>query len=379
MKLITVLGSTGSVGTQTLKIVVSNPDKFGVYALSAHSNIALLKQQLKEFKPLYCVITGTNTDINPLDFPSTRILYGAQALMQVSAADEVSTVVAATLGLHSLNAVLAAIKAGKRIAIANKEILVAAGSLVKQLIKEHPAAELIPVDSEHSAIFQCLCASGGKGVKRLILTASGGAFRDTPVSEFENLTAEDALAHPNWSMGKKITVDSATLMNKGLEVIEASWLFDMAVDDIDCVLHRQSIIHSMVEFEDNSVLAQLSYPSMEIPIAYALSYPERIAGSVERLDFCKISGLTFEPCDTEKFPCLSIAYAAAKKGGAAPAIMSSANDWAVERFLRGALRFTQIPQAIEKALIKFDTGIKITNDSVYYIEREVNAYLDDAF
>lgn len=376
MQYISILGSTGSIGTQALNIVAANPDKYAVYALAANSNVKLIKQQLVQFKPKFFVIADAlvQSHFNLSDYPHTKILFGGNHLAEIASHADVDIVLLATVGLHSLDAAIAAIRAGKRIALANKEILVAAGGLIYAELEKYKSAKIIPVDSEHSAIFQCLYGNINK-INRLILTASGGPFRSLPAHKFKDITLKDALKHPNWSMGKKITIDSATLMNKGLEVIEASWLFGVSTDQIECVVHHQSIIHSMVEFEDFSVLAQMSHPTMEIPIAYAFSYPERLASTVQQLDFSRIASLTFAPCDTELFPCLGLAYSAAKRGNAAPLILNSANDMAVELFLQEKIAFTDIAKLIEKAIGKFDTGIKLTIDSVYYIDKEVKQYI----
>lgn len=375
MQNISVIGSTGSVGTQALNIIRHNRDKFKLVSLSAHSNITLLKQQLTEFKPLLCVITDKtqSANITAGDFPGTEILFGEENLPAAVTLKQVDTVLISVVGLAALMPAIAAIQAKKRIALANKEIMVAAGELVTNLAIEC-RAEIIPVDSEHSAIFQCLHGKAC-GFTRLILTASGGPFRTLPKSEFKNITLERALRHPNWSMGKKITIDSATLMNKGLEVIEAKWLFNTSVDKIECVVHPQSIIHSMAEFEDSSVLAQMSYPSMEIPISLAFTYPDRIKGQVKPLNFTDLRSLEFYEVDHGKFPCLNMAYEAVQAGGLIPAVLNSANEAAVELFLGGRIGFTDIPKIIEKSVNKFSDSINLSLESVYYIDGEVKKYV----
>lgn len=373
---ITILGSTGSIGTQALSIIRNNKEKYKVFAISAHGNIQLLKAQANEFKPKYCVITDESAKnrVNKEDFSGAQLLFGNDGLSIVAAMEQTDTVLAATLGLSALDAVIAAIKAKKRIALANKEILVAAGEYITNLALKYNC-KILPVDSEHSAVFQCLQGIQPQNLKKIILTASGGAFRDLTKEQLKNATLEMALIHPNWNMGKKITIDSATLMNKGLEVIEAKWLFNVNAEDIDCIMHPQSIIHSMIELKDNSVLAQMSYPSMEIPIQYAFSYPNRLHVVLPSLDFKKLGSLNFKEIDREKYPCLSLAYQALKRGGLYPAILNSANDEAVRLFSEKKISFTEIPVLIEKALNKFEGGIKAQPESVYYIDKQIKEYI----
>lgn len=349
---LSILGATGSIGTQTLDVVRLFPDRLRVHALTAHANADLLIAQALEFRP-DCVVLGDETARKTVEEAlagtGIRVLMGSEGLCEASTLPEVDTVVAAVVGFAGLEPVLAAIRAGKRIALANKETLVVAGALVNQLLHTHNAT-LIPVDSEHSAIFQCLVGEPAHRVRRLVLTASGGPFRTRPKEDFARITLAEALQHPNWSMGAKITVDSATMMNKGLEVIEARWLFDLGADQIDVLVHPQSIIHSMVEFTDGSTKAQLGVPDMKVPIQYALSYPQRWPAPHERIDWSTLRALDFEMPNVEKFPSLQLAYAALRKGGTAPAVLNAANEQAVALFLNEQLRFVEIPRMIEAAL-----------------------------
>ena len=349
---LSVLGSTGSIGTQTLDIVRLFPDRFDVCALTAGTNADLLIAQAREFLP-ECVVLGdarrrkqVEQALEPLGI---RVLAGQEGLCEAATLDGVNTVVAALVGFAGLESVIEAVRAGKKVALANKETLVVAGQLVTHLLKEHKGM-LVPVDSEHSAIFQCLVGEPANSVESLILTASGGPFRTRPAETFGNITREEALAHPNWSMGAKITIDSATMMNKGLEVVEARWLFDIPANRISILVHPQSVVHSFVAFADGSAKAQLGLPDMRVPIQYALSYPERWPAPHERLDWSGAMHLDFEPPDRAKFPCLDLAYEALEAGGAAPAILNAANEQAVALFLAEKIRFTDIPDAIDRAL-----------------------------
>lgn len=349
---LSVLGSTGSIGTQTLEIVRLFPDRFRVQALSARSNFELLEKQAREFRPACVVIAeeaAAEVLARKLSDTSVDVLSGPAGLCEAATLPDVDTVVAALVGFAGLESVLAALKAKKKVALANKETLVVAGELVQQVIADDGGV-LIPVDSEHSAIFQCLVGEPRSEVEELVLTASGGPFRKRRRGTFDSITREEALDHPNWSMGHKITIDSATMMNKGLEVVEARWLFSIDVERISVLVHPQSIIHSMVTFTDGSTKAQLGVPDMKVPIQYALSYPDRWAAPHERLDWSDIRCLDFEAPDAERFPCLRLAYNALKAGGAAPAILNAANEQAVELFLAGRVRFTDIPALIEDAL-----------------------------
>ncbi|MDT8420359.1 MAG: 1-deoxy-D-xylulose-5-phosphate reductoisomerase [Desulfuromonadales bacterium] len=352
MKHLAILGSTGSIGVSTLQIVAAFPDKFQVTALTAGRNIDLLLQQVRRFKPkMVAVVAEEDAERlkRMLGSDAPAILSGVEGLIHCASAPQVTTVVAAIVGAAGLVPTMAAISAGKDIALANKETLVTAGSLVIEAVREH-GGRLLPVDSEHSAIFQSLEGHQPEDIRRLILTASGGPFREWPLSRLASVTPADALAHPNWDMGKKISIDSATMMNKGLEVIEARWLFDLPVERIAVHVHPESIVHSMVEYRDGAVLAQLGIPDMQTPIAYALSWPDRLPLQLEPLDLCRVGSLNFSQPDLTKFPCLGLAYAAGRSGGSAPAVMNAANEVAVEAFLDRRITFLQIPQLIEKVL-----------------------------
>jgi 1-deoxy-D-xylulose-5-phosphate reductoisomerase len=345
IKRLAILGATGSIGRQTLEVVRALPDLFRVVGLAAGSNIRLLREQVKEFQPRF--ISYLTDAKKPGDFPSCEFL----PLEDIACHRDVDTVVIATSGTESLKATLAAAKAGKTIALANKESLVAAGEILINEVKKG-GARILPVDSEHSAIWQCLHGEK-QPARRIILTASGGPFCHLTRAKLEKVTVEQALAHPSWKMGRKVTIDSATLMNKGLEIIEAHWLFNMPVDNISVVIHPQSIIHSMVEFDDGSVKAQLSYPDMRLPIQYALTFPDRLANkTLPVLDFKKVRSLTFEPPDVKKFPCLRLAIEAIKAGGTYPAALCAADEAAVELFLAERIKFTDIPALIEETLMQ---------------------------
>jgi len=352
MKKLTILGSTGSIGVSTLEIVSSHPDKFEVVALTAGNNLTLLKQQIEQFSPqVVSVITEESALKLRKMFPGGKpeILHGVPGLIAAATASDTTMVVAAIVGAAGLVPTVAAIKAGKDIALANKETLVAAGHLVMSLVEEH-GVKLYPVDSEHSAVFQSLQGHRKEDVKRIILTASGGPFLNSPLEKLANVSVSDALNHPNWSMGQKITIDSATMMNKGLELIEARWLFSMPPERIDVVIHPQSIIHSMVEYVDGCVMAQMGVPDMKAPIAYALSYPERVTTGVKPLDLTVLASLTFFSPDYYRFPALKLAYRAMQDGESMPAVMNAANEVAVEAFLSGKIRFTEIVDYIEKTM-----------------------------
>ncbi len=351
MKKIAVLGSTGSIGTQTLDIVTQYPDQFQVVGLATGNNVEMLLEQIRQFRPEIVAIRDKNKfktlkeAIATLDY-SPIVLAGDEGVVEVARYGQTESVVTGIVGCAGLLPTIAAIEAGKDIALANKETLIAGGPVVLPLVEKH-GIKLLPADSEHSAIFQCLEGVPKGGLRRIILTASGGAFRDYPVEKLASVTVQDALKHPNWSMGKKITVDSATLMNKGLEVIEAHFLFAMDYGDIDIVIHPQSIIHSLIELQDTSVLAQLGWPDMRLPLLYALSWPERIYTDWKQLDLVKAGSLTFREPDHQKYPCMQLAYAAGRAGGAMPAVLNAANEQAVALFLEEKIRFLDIPRAIE--------------------------------
>ncbi|WP_304115882.1 1-deoxy-D-xylulose-5-phosphate reductoisomerase [Phascolarctobacterium succinatutens] len=344
MKHISLLGSTGSIGKQTLEVVAANPDKLKVRALAAHRSDELLEQQIRQFEPDIAVLSDKDAAarLAARYHGRTRILAGDEGLLAAATYDGADTVLASMVGYAGLRPTLAAIECGKNIALANKETLVAAGSLVMAAVRKH-GVSLTPVDSEHSAIFQSLRGGAEKEVKRLIVTASGGPFRGKKRSELENVTLAQCLKHPNWSMGPKVTLDSSTLANKGLEVMEAHWLFDMPYDKIDVVVHPQSIVHSLVEFCDGSVIAQLGEPDMRLPIQYALSWPDRFDYSFEQLDLVKAASLTFEAPDLEAFPSLKIAVDCGKAGGTLPCAFNAANEEAVNAFLHDKIKYLDIP------------------------------------
>lgn len=359
MKAITLLGSTGSIGTQTLDIVEQYPDRFRVVGLAAGRNVELLAAQVQQFKPEIVAIqdasrVGELRDaIAGMENPP-EILTGQAGVMEVARYGDSESVVTGIVGCAGLLPTIAAIEAGKDIALANKETLIAGGPVVLPLIAKH-GVKLLPADSEHSAIFQCLQGVPEKGLNKVILTASGGSFRDLPVEKLADVTVADALKHPNWSMGKKITIDSATLMNKGLEVIEAHYLFGKDYDDIEIVIHPQSIIHSLIELSDTSVLAQLGWADMRLPLLYALSYPERIPTNWQRLDLVKVGSLTFREPDHAKYPCMNLAYAAGRAAGAMPAVLNAANEQVVALFIEEKIGFLDIPRLIEQVCDRFSS------------------------
>jgi 1-deoxy-D-xylulose-5-phosphate reductoisomerase len=352
VKAITLLGSTGSIGTQTLDIVTQYPDQFRIVGLATGRNVQMLAAQIRQFRPQIAAICDPDQlpalqeAIADLDSPPI-LLAGEAGVTEVARYGDSEAVVTGIVGCAGLLPTIAAIEAGKDIALANKETLIAGGTIVLPLVQKH-GVKLLPADSEHSAIFQCLQGVPAGGLRRILLTASGGAFRDLPVEKLASVTVADALKHPNWTMGQKITIDSATLMNKGLEVIEAHFLFGVDYDHIEIVIHPQSIIHSLIELEDTSVLAQLGLPDMRLPLLYALSYPDRIPTSWERLDLVKAGDLTFRAPDHHKYPCMQLAYAAGRAGGSMPAVLNAANEQAVALFLNEQIRFLDIPHLIEQ-------------------------------
>lgn len=351
MQHIAILGSTGSIGTQALEVIAAHQDKFSVTALAAYHNDILLEKQIEYFKPQIAVLVDQEAADRLIRRYSgtTLILTGEEGLMAAATHGVVTTVLTSLVGFAGLKPTIAAIEAGKNIALANKETLVAAGELVTQLAKEKNV-KILPVDSEHSAIFQCLQGENSKNINRILLTASGGPFRGLKTEALQNITVEDCLRHPNWSMGKKITVDSSTLANKGLEVIEARWLFGVEYSQIEVVVHPQSIVHSMVEFIDGSVIAQLGKPDMRVPIQYALTYPERVVTDYPRLDFKALSELTFSPPDKITFPILQLAFDAGYTGGTMPCVFNAANEEAVYAFLEGKLRYLDIFTVIHSVM-----------------------------
>lgn len=352
MKSLVILGSTGSIGVSTLEIVAAHPQRFRVVALTAGRNLELFEQQVRVFRPeVVAVPDAADAALlrERLGNAAPRILAGRDGLVACATAAGAELVVSAIVGAAGLEPTLAAIEAGLDVALANKETLVAAGDLVMSAVERH-AVNLFPVDSEHSAIFQSLAGHRHHDVRRLILTASGGPFRTSSAAELERVTPADALAHPNWAMGRKITIDSATMMNKGLEVIEAHWLFDLPAERIAVHIHPESIVHSMVEYVDGAVIAQLGIPDMKTPIALALSWPERLPLDLPPLDLCRLGRLHFSEPDLERFPCLALAYRALRSGGTAPALLNAANEVAVEAFLDGRLGFTAIAAVIGTVL-----------------------------
>ncbi len=359
MKHITVLGATGSIGLSTLDVISRHPDKYTVFALTANRNVDEMLKQCRLFKPMYAVMSDEQAaellekSIFELSL-DIKVLSGQSGLEYVAGHKGSDTVMSAIVGAAGLKPTLSAVYAGKRILLANKEALVMSGALFMAAAKA-AGAEILPIDSEHNAIFQCMPADYRSGmplkhIRRILLTASGGPFRTTPLDELKSVTPQQACKHPNWSMGRKISVDSASMMNKGLELIEACWLFDTTPDNVDVHVHPESIIHSMVEYDDGSVLAQMGSPDMRTPIAYGLSWPERIDSGVSSLDLFKIAQLNFEKPDEERFPCLRLAAEAYRRGGTACAILNAANEVAVDAFLSNTLRFDQIPTVIEQVM-----------------------------
>ncbi|QWD02744.1 1-deoxy-D-xylulose-5-phosphate reductoisomerase [Polynucleobacter paneuropaeus] len=359
-KRIAILGSTGSIGTNTLDVIRAHPERFEVVALTAAKQVERLAEQCVEFKPRVAVVSdaGSAKKLSELLLAkqvSTQVLYGPDALITAVLESDCDTVMAAIVGAAGLLPTLAAAKAGKRILLANKEALVMSGNLFMDAVRQG-GGELLPIDSEHNAIFQCLPVHYSKspsqhhGVEELWLTASGGPFRNTPIAELSKVTPEQACAHPNWVMGRKISVDSATMMNKGLEVIEAYWLFGLPIEKIQVLIHPQSVVHSMVRYCDGSVIAQMGQPDMRTPIAYGLAWPDRITAGVQSLSLTQQAALNFMEPDLQRFPCLSLAFQAGKQGGTAPVILNAANEIAVAAFLDNALQYLQIPEVVERVL-----------------------------
>jgi len=373
IKKIAILGSTGSIGSQALDIISKFPERFAIEALAAGNNVELLAEQARRFLPEIVIIGDKNhysrlkTALN--DIP-VKVYAGEDAIEQVVSSSSVDVVIAAIVGYSGLRSTVAAVKAGKKIALANKETLVVAGEMIEKLIKQTDA-QIIPVDSEHSAILQCLVGETGNPVERISLTASGGPFLNCSPDELQAIKPHQALKHPNWEMGNKITVDSASLMNKGLEVIEAKWLFDLKHDQIKVVIHSQSIVHSLVHFADGSVKAQLGAPDMRTPILYALTYPERLATDLPKLDLLEHNCLTFSEPDTNRFKNLSLAYTALREGGNMPCIMNAANEIAVEAFLKGEIKFTQMPDIVEQTM--YETEFSASADLEFLEITDKNA------
>ncbi|WP_018862314.1 MULTISPECIES: 1-deoxy-D-xylulose-5-phosphate reductoisomerase [unclassified Thioalkalivibrio] len=382
---ITILGSTGSIGVSTLDVVSRQPDRFHVHALTAHRNVERLKEQCLEVRPRVAVVaeeTAASELQRELEAAgcATEVRAGPEALAEVAAAPEVDAVMAAIVGAAGLLPTLAAAEAGKRVLLANKEALVMSGALLIDAVRRSGAC-LLPIDSEHNAIFQCLptgyvCADAvtPHGAERIWLTASGGPFRDRPLDTFDHITPEEACAHPNWEMGRKISVDSATMMNKGLEVIEACWLFAVEPSAIQVVLHPQSIVHSMVAYNDGSVLAQMGNPDMRTPIAHALAWPDRVASGVSALDLLSVGPLEFRHPEPERFPALGLAYRAMERGGTATAVLNAANEVAVEAFLSGRLAFSDIAVVIERTLEALSAEVADSLERVLAADTEARAH-----
>ncbi len=368
MKAITLLGSTGSIGTQTLDIVAQYPEQFRIVGLAAGRSLDKLVPQIRQFRPQMVAIadptqlSDLKAAIADLDQPPI-LTAGAEGVAEVAAYGDAEAVVTGIVGCAGLLPTIAAIKAGKDIALANKETLIAGGPVVLPLVEQY-GVKLLPADSEHSAIFQCLQGVPKGGLRRILLTASGGAFRDWPIEKLPQVTVADALKHPNWSMGPKITVDSATLMNKGLEVIEAHYLFGVDYDHIDIVIHPQSIIHSLIELQDTSVLAQLGWPDMRLPLLYALSWPNRLHTDWPQLDLVKAGDLTFRAPNHAKYPCMQLAYAAGRAGGAMPAVLNAANEQTVALFLAEQISFLDIPRLIEQTCDRFQNTTQPTLEDI---------------
>ncbi|MGL4641485.1 MAG: 1-deoxy-D-xylulose-5-phosphate reductoisomerase [Cetobacterium sp.] len=352
MKNITILGSTGSIGTNALKVIAAKNEEFKVLGISGYSNFELLKEQIEKFDPKYICIGDKNKaeELKEM-YPKKVIYFGDDGLKSMGALDEADIVLTAISGAIGIEATVEAIKKEKRIALANKETMVAAGEYINNLLKKYPKAEIIPVDSEHSALFQSMQGSSKDEVKTLIITASGGTFRGKKLEDLKEVTVEQALKHPNWSMGRKITIDSSTLINKGLEVIEAHMLFNIDYDNIEVLVHPQSIIHSMVEFKDSSIIAQIGVPDMKLPIQYAFTYPKREESSeLERLNLKRLKELTFDEVDSDVFKGVDLAFKAGRVGKTMPCVFNSANEVAVELFLKGQIKFLEIYEIIERAM-----------------------------
>ena len=380
MKKISILGSTGSIGTQALDVIRHNIDKYQVTALSCAKSLDLLRKQIKEFWPL-AVVVADPKDAKALahEFNNIEVYYGKEGLNNIASMDECDIVLNSLMGMRGLEPTLSAIEAGKDIAFANKETLVVGGELVTEAVKRKNV-KLLPVDSEHSAIWQSIQGNEHNRIKRIILTASGGPFRGYSLQQLEQVTLEQALNHPNWSMGSKITIDSASMMNKGLEVIEAKWLFDVPLDKIQIVVHPQSVLHSAVEFEDCSVIGQMGNPDMRVPIAYAFSYPDRIdlSESVNSLDlFSLATGLTFERADKEVFKTISMAYEASEKGGSYPVVLNGANEVLVDKFLRGQIRFIDIQNTLEKIMEEHNPKYNLTLEEVLDEDRAIRQLIEE--
>ena len=376
---IAILGSTGSIGTQTLQVVEEHPDKFEVYAITANTRVDELIQQARKFLPEAVVIADESKYPRLkealADLP-IKVYGGYESICQIVESKPIDIVVTAMVGFSGLRPTINAIKAGKAIALANKETMVVAGELINELAMKHQTP-ILPVDSEHSAIFQCLAGEMNNKVEKLILTASGGPFRTFKKEQLEHVTVQQALKHPNWSMGAKITIDSASMMNKGFEVMEAKWLFGVGAEDIEVVVHPQSVIHSMVQFADGAIKAQLGTPDMRLPIMYALTYPTRLSSSFDRIDWNTLNELTFEKPDLDLFPNLRHAYTALAEGGNIPCVVNAANEVCVAAFLEERIKFTDMPKLIERAMEKATYILKPTLDDYLETDREIRAMVNE--
>jgi 1-deoxy-D-xylulose-5-phosphate reductoisomerase len=377
LKYISILGASGSIGTQTLDIIRSHPDEFRLAAVSIGKNVDMARAMIEEFAPRLVAVADRDAydKLRSEYAGKVKIIYGEEGLIEAAVFPETDIVVTAVVGSVGLVPTLKAIEAGKTIALANKETLVTAGHIVTEEAKKR-GVSLLPVDSEHSAIFQCLQGEKREQVEKIILTASGGSFRDKTREELKHVTVEEALRHPNWSMGAKVTIDSATMMNKGLEVIEAHWLFELPYEQIDVLLHRESVIHSLVQFRDTSVIAQLGTPDMHVPIQYALSYPERLPlNSAKPLDLAQIGTLNFKRMDLERYRCLRFAYEAGKAGGSLPTVLNAANEEAVAAFLAGRIAFLDIEEYIERALEWHEMIKEPSLEEIRRIDAETRKYV----
>ena len=366
-----ILGSTGSIGTQVLEVVRQHPDKFEIIALTANNSWELLSEQIKEFSPKIALICNDDhySDLKKSAGSHTEILSGMENLVTIVTHPDVDTVLNSLVGFSGFIPTVEALKSGKKVALANKESLVVGGEYIRTIL-DHYSGTLIPVDSEHSAMLQSIIGEKPENIEKIIITASGGPFRELTKEQMQNVTLEQALDHPNWDMGAKITIDSATMMNKGLEIIEAKWLFDIPVSKIEPVIHPQSIIHSMVTYVDGSSKAQLGPPDMKVPIIYALTYPDRLALDTPRMNWSEAQELTFYPVDYEKFPCLKLAINAIEEGGVAPAILNAANEVAVKRFLDREINYIDIPKIVEGCLNKMVLSHDVEIDSLIEIDKE---------
>lgn len=378
MKKISILGSTGSIGKQALEVIKDHPDKFQVVGLAAMRSIDDLEMQIRKFKPKAVAVYDPEKGkilANRIN-GNTKIYTGIEGIIEIATLMDIDIVLNAVVGSVGLLPTMAALESKINVALANKETLVAAGNLVMNTCEKNKV-NIVPIDSEHSAIFQCIQGEKKEDIHKIILTASGGPFRDWKYDDIRTASSEDALKHPNWNMGRKISIDSATLMNKGLEVMEAKWLFDVDVDDIEVVIHPQSIVHSMIELKDHSILAQLGVPDMKLPIQYGLSYPDRIKGNVTRLNLNRLMNLTFEQANFEKFPCLELAYKAMKIGGTMPCVLNAANEILVNYYLQDRINFYDISKYIEKIMGQHDMFEYGNVNELLAIEKWVKNWMDD--